>query len=123
VVWSLVRRPSTQDIAGRWGTALLAGALAGPYLLPWYAAWFAPLLALIRDRAVVWMGVATCVVLSLTGVPAEPGTHPAWYRSALLMVHYAAAPAMVVVLVALVVRSIRGMRPDPAPSHVPEVSG
>jgi alpha-1,6-mannosyltransferase len=118
VLWSLVRGPSVVDVAGRWGIGLLAGALAGPYLLPWYAVWFAPLLALIRDRAIMWIGIATCVVLSLTGIPAEPGTHPEWYRSAQLAVHYVAAPITVALLGLLVARSLRSLRAERTPVPV-----
>jgi hypothetical protein len=115
VLWPLVRdRPGRgpeggTDAPARWGTALLGAALAGPYLLPWYAAWFAPLIGLARDRVVLWIGVAACCVLTLTGVPAEPGTDPAAYRDGLLGVHYVAAPLVLALLAALVVRSVRSL--------------
>src|SRR5439155_17970705 len=64
ILWPLVRRPRGRDpvdgagAPARWGIALLGAALAGPYLLPWYAAWFAPLIGMVRSRAVLWIRVA-----------------------------------------------------------------
>src|SRR5439155_13988857 len=91
----------------------------GPYLLPWYGAWFAPTLATVRDRAIAWIGVATCAVLALTGIPAEPAVAPALYRSALLAVHYVAAPIVAVLLAALVLRSLGFGRPAAAAIPAP----
>jgi len=115
VLWPLVRRPASgppgdRDAPAGWGTALLGAALAGPYLLPWYAAWFAPLLGMIRDRFVLWIGVAASAVLALTGVPAEPEAGAGAYHDSLLVVHYVAAPIVLILLAALVGRSIRSAR-------------
>jgi hypothetical protein len=109
ILWALVRRPPAHhsELGARWGTGLLGAALAGPYVLPWYAAWFASTIGLVRDRAVLWIAVAATCVLGLTGVPAEPGAAPGLYRSSLLVVHYVAAPAIAILLAALVLRSIR----------------
>lgn len=109
----VVRRVLRRDVldsrdapAAGWAIALLGAALAGPYLLPWYSAWFAGLIGMVRDRAVLWIGVAACCVLALTGVPAEPDAHPAMYRDALLAVHYGAAPVVLALLAALVAWSL-----------------
>jgi len=75
-------------------------ALAAPYLLPWYAAWFVPLIAACGEEALLWIAVAVSGVLAMTGIPDEPGTSPALWRDMLLGVHYVAAPVMLVVFVA-----------------------
>jgi hypothetical protein len=111
ILWALVRRPPADpaELGSRWGTGMLGAALAGPYLLPWYAAWFASTIATVRDRAILWVGVAASCVLGLTGVPAEPAPLPGLYRSSLLAVHYVAASAVAILLAALVLRSIRSL--------------
>jgi alpha-1,6-mannosyltransferase len=88
-----------------WGASLLLFALAAPYLLPWYVAWFVPFLALMDDEGLAWIGVAVGGLLALTSVPAEPGPDPAVWRDMVLMVHYVVAPLMLV-LFALAVRRV-----------------
>jgi len=100
--WARRARPST-DVWELWGPSLLLFALAAPYLLPWYVAWFVPFLALMHDEALAWIGVMVGGLLALTAVPAEPGPDPALWRDMLLMVHYVVAPVMLV-LFALAVR-------------------
>jgi hypothetical protein len=86
--------------------ALLLFALSLPYLLPWYAAWFAPLLGLLADDAIVLAGAVVTGVLALTLIPADP-FHG--YSSPAVMegVHYGAASALLVVLLLLASRVMR----------------
>lgn len=111
ILWALVRHPpgDPAELGSRWGTGMLGAALAGPYLLPWYSAWFVSTIPTVRDRAVVWIAVAASCVLGLTGVPAEPVPLPGLYRSSLLAVHYVAAPVVAVLLAVLVLRSVRSL--------------
>jgi len=92
--------------------AMLAFALAAPYLLPWYAAWFVPLLAIAAWAAqgsvppdAVWIGAAASGVLALTGIPAEPAAGSSLYPHMLLAVHDVGA-AVMLVLFALLLRSV-----------------
>jgi alpha-1,6-mannosyltransferase len=100
-----------------WGASLLLFALAAPYLLPWYAAWFVPLVALFADDALLWIGIVASVVLALTGVPAEPAGDPGLWRDMMLGVHYGAAPAMLALLLLAMGRVIREPAPPPAPAE------
>jgi alpha-1,6-mannosyltransferase len=104
VRWARRARPST-GVWELWGASLLLFALATPYLLPWYVAWFVPFLALMQDKGMAWIGVAVGGLLALTAVPAEPGSDPAIWRDMILMVHYVVAPVMLV-LFALAVRRV-----------------
>lgn len=90
-----------------WGVALLLFALAAPYLLPWYAAWFVPFLALPGRRDVWPAGVALCAALALTGVPAEPGMAPSLWSASMFAVHWVAAPFVLVLLGLTLHRSLR----------------
>jgi hypothetical protein len=93
-------RASVQP-AALWGGALLLLCLSIPYLLPWYAIWFLPLLVLVGDGGVVWIGVAVSVVLALTGIPAEPSVAPSAWRAMITGVHDGAAPICLGLLIAL----------------------
>ncbi len=104
VLWRLRDGPDLPP--SRWAAGLLAFALAAPYLLPWYAAWFLCLLALAADEGLVWTGVAASCLLALTGVPAEPGSAPALWRDMVLAVHYAAAPVMLVLFGSVLRRTL-----------------
>jgi hypothetical protein len=106
--WRLLSRAGPRPAADQWGGAMLALALAAPYLLPWYAAWFVPFVGLMEDRALALAGLAASGLLALTGVPAEAGTTSHVWQDMLLAVHYAAAPLM---LALLGVVSIRILRP------------
>jgi len=105
LVWRLLREPDARPVADAWGSALLLFALAAPYLLPWYVAWFVVPLALMRDGGLIVAGVAAASVLALTGIPAEPAASPGLWRDMLLAVHYVAAPAMLV-LFAITLRRV-----------------
>lgn len=99
----LVRRPESPET---WGIALLLLALSLPYLLPWYAAWFAPFLGLVADDVLVLAGAAATGVLALTLIPADP-FHGLSSRGVMYGVHYGAAPALLVVLAVVAARVLR----------------
>jgi hypothetical protein len=109
--WAVVRllRSDGPSSPARWGAALLVLALAAPYLLPWYAAWFLPLLPLVgdRDRALMSVGLVAGAILALTGIPAEPAVDPGLWHGMILLVHYVVAPAMLLLL-AVVLRGLAG---------------
>jgi hypothetical protein len=92
--WKLLRKATPELAPTLWGASLLLFALSGPYLLPWYAAWFLPFAALFSDDVLTLIALGVAGVLALTGVPAEPGTDPRLYQGMLLAVHYGAAPVM-----------------------------
>ncbi len=86
--------------ADGWGGSLLLLALAIPYLLPWYSAWFAPFLGLM-DEALMWIGVAVTGLLALTLIPADPA-HGISTWGVMLGVHYVVAPLMLGLFIAVV---------------------
>ena len=92
----IVRRE--RAIADAWGTALLLLVLSLPFVLPWYACWFLPFLALLRDGLLTRIGVAVSLVLALTLVPADP-FHGFTTPGVMGFVHYVAAPALLALLV------------------------
>jgi alpha-1,6-mannosyltransferase len=99
--------------ADTWGVALLLLALSMPFLLPWYAAWFVPLLGLLSDGVLRVAGAIASGVLALTLIPADPFnglTTPAVMNG----VHYAAAPVLLVILVVTASR-LRSQAPLPDP--------
>jgi alpha-1,6-mannosyltransferase len=113
VVLKLFSRRGLDGPADAWGTSLLLFALAAPYLLPWYAAWFVPFLALMGDGTLVRIGLIAATLLALTGIPAEPGPDPALWRAMVLIVHYALAPAMLALFVLAAGRAVGWSRePD-----------
>lgn len=99
-------RPDREAPAG-WGVGLLLFALAAPYLLPWYVAWFVPLLALVPDVGLIVIGLAASGALALTGIPAEPDPDPGLWNGMILAVHYVAAPVMLALFVAAMRRITR----------------
>jgi alpha-1,6-mannosyltransferase len=105
--WRLLIDAGSRPDADRWGGTMLLVALAAPYLLPWYAAWFVPFVGLMRDRGLAITGLAVGGLLALTGVPAEAGTTPHLWRTMLLAVHYVAAPMMLALLGVVAVRVAR----------------
>jgi alpha-1,6-mannosyltransferase len=119
LLWRLlVARPpgGSAPLWDVWGPSLLLFALASPYLLPWYAAWFVPFLALLSDRRLALAGLAVGGLLTLTGIPAEPAADPGLWRWMVVGVHYAVAPFMLA-LYAFVARAIlRSDGPRPAQS-------
>jgi alpha-1,6-mannosyltransferase len=93
-LWRLLHSTDPREAPGAWGVALLLFALSSPYLIPWYAAWFLPLLPLGKDRTLIAVGLTCAAILALTGIPAEPDGWPDLWRGMLLAVHYVAAPIM-----------------------------
>jgi hypothetical protein len=104
---------SPDQLANLLGVFLLGLALAIPYLLPWYAAWFLPFLALMTDGGLGVIGFAAAGVLVLTGVPAEPGSAPGLWRDMVLAVHYGIAPIMLGLFLAWAGRLLRIGPSDP----------
>ncbi|MGH2555258.1 MAG: hypothetical protein ACRDHO_06035 [Actinomycetota bacterium] len=109
----IIRRTSVDRPADAWGSAILGFALAIPYLLPWYAAWFLPFVALMSDHRLAVIGFAAAGVLALTGVPAEPGSAPGLWRDMILGVHYGAGPIMLGLFLAWTAR-VLAARPSDA---------
>ena len=97
--WRLVLTPASSNPARLWGSSLLLFALAAPYLLPWYAVWFLPFLALFLEEGLALVGLGVAAVLTLTGVPAEPAPDAGLWHGMTLGVHYVAAPIMLVLLI------------------------
>jgi hypothetical protein len=98
VFWRVLRRARGSPDADQWGGTMLLLALASPYLLPWYAAWFVPFVGLLRNRVLLGAALIASCLLALTGVPAEPAGTPQVWQDMLLGVHYAAAPLMLALL-------------------------
>ena len=91
--------------ADAWGSALLLLALAMPYLLPWYVAWFAPFIGLMRDEVLRWVGVAAAGLLAITLIPSDPFRgYSTW--GVMATVHYVVAPLMLVLLVVAALRVV-----------------
>jgi hypothetical protein len=111
ILWRILRGARPERAPSDWAVAMLAFALAAPYLLPWYAAWFVPLLAVAASARspvpldAVWIGAAASGVLALTGMPAEPIAGSGLYAHMLLAVHYAGGAVMLVLFV-LLLRSV-----------------
>ena len=97
LTWRLFRASSGEPGAP-WGGGLLLFALAAPYLLPWYAAWFVAFVPFMMNFGLGSVALVVAGLLSLTGVPAEPGLEPGLWRTMLLVVHYAVAPLILVLL-------------------------
>ena len=104
--WRILVRSDTRDQADAWGTSMLLLALAAPYLLPWYTAWFLPFAVVLEDPALTVVALSAAGLLALTGVPAEPGTDPGLWQSMMLGVHYGAAPLMLAMLGGAVRRTL-----------------
>lgn len=102
-----IRGTERPGVAASVGVAMLLFALAAPYLLPWYAAWFLPFAVLFRDRVLTWVAVAASALLAITGIPAEPAPNPDLWEGMLLVVHYAVAPVMLALLFVAVRRVLR----------------
>jgi hypothetical protein len=97
------------QLTNAWGAFTIGLALAIPYLLPWYAAWFLPFLPMMTDGGLALIGFAVAGLLALTGIPAEPGSAPDAWRDMVLGVHYGLAPIMLVLFLGWVVR-VAGIR-------------
>jgi hypothetical protein len=106
IAWYAPRPPALRGPVDGWGGALLLLALAGPFLLPWYAMWFVVFLGLMEDEAQMWIGVTASCLLALTLIPADPPQGITTW-GVMLGVHYVVAPMMLCLLIAMVVRTIR----------------
>ncbi len=106
ILWRVLLRRESGSAGADWAIALLLLALALPYLVPWYAAWFVVLLPLGEDEALLWLGVAAGGLLALTGVPADPAVASGLWHSMMLAVHYVGAPIMLALLGVCVWRAI-----------------
>jgi hypothetical protein len=93
---------TSDRLADTWGACALGLVLAIPYVLPWYAAWFLPFIALMSERGLAMIGFAAAGLLALTGVPAEPGSAPGLWSDMVLGVHYGIGPLMLLLFVAWV---------------------
>jgi alpha-1,6-mannosyltransferase len=113
--WRILAAGDVVPDAEAWGGSILLLALAAPYLLPWYAAWFLPLLGSMRDRILVASGLGVSVVLALTGVPAEGGSAPHVWSGMVSAVHDVAAPLMLLLLAAVALRIV-GLTGSPTTS-------
>jgi alpha-1,6-mannosyltransferase len=99
-----------------WGVALLLLALSMPYVLPWYAAWFAPFLGLLADETILFAGAFVTGVLALTLIPADP-FHGLTTPAVMDGVHYAAAPTLLIVLAFVAARVARSGARGPTRSR------
>lgn len=123
ILWRILHSATPQRSGHSWGAAMIAFALAAPYLLPWYAAWFVVFLPLVSDPVLQRAGLATSLALALTGVPAEPGTAPGVWRAMVLAVHYGAAPLMLAMFALVATRLLaRGGQAGTGPT-VPQPAG
>jgi alpha-1,6-mannosyltransferase len=125
LTWRLLWTGRWRASAGLWGMSLLLFALAAPYLLPWYAVWFLPFIALMGDDRLPVAGLVVAAALALTGVPAEPAPDPGLWRAMMLGVHYAVAPITLVLFIyaaRLVVRATQVQRDAQAPGSVGRAS-
>jgi alpha-1,6-mannosyltransferase len=116
LVWRLALRTGPSDPASpadAWGVALLLLALSMPYLLPWYAAWFAPFLGLLADKALLLAGALVTGVLALTLIPADP-FHGLTTPAVMNGVHYGAASVLLVVLLVVASRVLGNYHRAPA---------
>jgi len=95
-----------EQLPDLWGVTLLLLALAWPYLLPWYAAWFLPFLGLMTDELIMWVGVGVSSVLALTLIPADP-PHGLTTWGVMDLVHYAVAPTLLAAFVVVALRVAR----------------
>jgi hypothetical protein len=106
---SRIRTYNAAALANAWGVTLLLLALSMPYLLPWYAAWFAPFLGLLADDVLLLAGALVTGVLALTLIPADP-FHGLTTPAVMNGVHYGAASVLLIVLAVVASRVLRGGR-------------
>ena len=106
--WRILMRSYASGQPDAWGRSMLMFALAAPYFLPWYTAWFLPLVVFMEDAGLMIIGLSAAGLLALTGVPAEAGTAPHVWQAMMLGVHYGAAPLMLGMLAVAVRRTLAG---------------
>jgi len=106
----LGRRCSPADA---WGVSLLLLVLSMPYVLPWYAAWFAPFLGLLTEDTMLIAGALISCVLALTLIPADP-FHGLTTPAVMDGVHYGAASVLLAVLLVLLTKILGNERRAPA---------
>lgn len=102
-----------REAVAAWGWGLSLLMLLGPVLLPWYATWALPLVALlplVARRALL----GTSVALALSQFAAEPARFPRAYDANLLFGHYVVTPVVAALLV-LLLRELRRRSRDGSP--------
>lgn len=102
LVRSIARRasagaPSDELLAG-WGWSLLALALLGPVLLPWYLAWSLPLVWVLPFVPRITL-ISLSAVLALSQWTAEPLRYPDAYGVSVNVGRYALTPVVVGLLI------------------------
>jgi hypothetical protein len=109
-------RPVPAQVAAV-ATALAAGwILTAPYALPWYVAIAWAPLALVAATALDRALLAQLTVLTVAYVPGlVTGLDPAVETVTLGLRRYAAPPLLAAVVVAVVLWSVRGVRPARSP--------
>jgi hypothetical protein len=109
LLWRLARLIGASDTASPvdgWAMALLLCPLSMPFLLPWYSAWFAPLLGTLSDELVLAAGGLVTAVLALTLIPADP-FHGYSTQGVMDGVHYGAASVLLIILSVVARRVLR----------------
>ncbi|HZB02342.1 MAG TPA: hypothetical protein VE800_09570 [Actinomycetota bacterium] len=89
--------PSDELLAG-WGWSLLALALLGPVLLPWYLAWSLPLVWALPSVPRITL-IALSSVLALSQWTAEPLRYPDAYGVSVNVGRYALTPVVIGLLI------------------------
>jgi hypothetical protein len=89
--------PPHELVAG-WGWALLALALLGPVLLPWYLAWSLPLLWVLPSVPRLTL-IGLSAILALSQWTAEPLRYPDAYGVSVNVGRYALTPLVIGLLV------------------------
>jgi hypothetical protein len=89
--------PPEELLAG-WGWALLALALLGPVLLPWYLAWSLPLVWVLPSVPRLTL-IGLSAVLALSQWTAEPSRYPDAYGVSVNVGRYALTPLVIGLLV------------------------
>jgi alpha-1,6-mannosyltransferase len=105
ILWRILSLAVPHAATRTWAWALLLLALALPYLVPWYAAWFLPLLVVAVDGRLLRIGLFASGLLALTGIPSDPTFASGAWHAMVFAVHYVAAPLMLGLL-ALAARTI-----------------
>ncbi|TMK81138.1 MAG: hypothetical protein E6G47_04430 [Actinobacteria bacterium] len=118
ILWRILSLAVPQAATRDWAWALLLLALALPYLVPWYVAWFLPLLVVAVDGKLLRIGLSAGCLLALTGIPSDPTFASGAWHAMVFAVHYVAAPVMLGLL-ALAARTIWEETREPADHLAP----